>query len=89
MVNSPHAALYNRAAPAAQRSTLLSLDSLIGYVGCFIGSVGLGFVAEQRSIPLAWTLAGLILLGSALIYLRLNSTSEVSNRVAVPVFEND
>lgn len=76
VVNSPHATLLNRQIPARHRSSMLSVDSLLGYVGGLISSVTLGFVAERVGIGFAWGAAGAVLLLSALLYLRIDAREQ-------------
>jgi MFS transporter, DHA1 family, quinolone resistance protein len=70
---SPLQTLLNRVVPSGERAALLSVASLVTYVGFFAGSVGLGALAEQVSVAAAWGLAGAVLLGSTGFYLRLAS----------------
>ena len=60
---SPIAALFNGAVPGNRRSVMLSVRSLAGFAGAFLGSAILGWVAEVSSIQAAWTVAG----GSAIL----------------------
>ncbi len=78
VVNSPHSALLNQEIPAAQRSAMLSLESLVGYLGAMVGSVGLGFVAEQSSIGAAWIIGGAILMVSLGLYLQVDASQRVN-----------
>jgi MFS family permease len=73
IVNSPHSALMNREIPAAQRSSMLSIESLVGYVGAIVGSMGLGYVAEQASISTAWIISGTVLVVSLGLYLQVET----------------
>lgn len=61
IVNSPHATLMNQEISAKQRSSMLSIESFVAYLGSIVGSAGLGYVAERSSIGLAWTVGGAIL----------------------------
>ncbi len=72
VVNSPHGTLLNREIPAEQRSSMLSIASLAGYVGAMMGGVGLGYVAEQVSISTAWIISGLVLVVSLGLYWRVD-----------------
>jgi predicted MFS family arabinose efflux permease len=72
VLNSPHSTLLNAAIPAARRSSMLSVESLTGYLGSMIGSIGLGYVAQQRSVSAAWIVAGVGLVVSLLFYLRID-----------------
>lgn len=74
---SPHSVLFNEEASKEQRSTLLSLESLLRYLGFFAGSVLLGFIAEVASIPMAWMIAGGVMTASLLAYLPIDSARAV------------
>ena len=54
-----------------QRSTLLSLKSLIQQLGAALGLVGAGAVAEVYSTPVAWIACAMLLLIAALLSLVL------------------
>lgn len=75
-VNSTHALLLNEEIPSHRRSSMLSIESLVHYLGGFIGNAGLGFVAQRTSIPFAWGLAGGVLLVSWVLYLRIDAVRE-------------
>ena len=79
-VNSTHALLLNEEIPSHRRSSMLSIESLTHYVGGFIGSAGLGFVAQRTSIGTAWGIAGTVLLVSWVLYLRVDSVREERRR---------
>lgn len=72
--SSPHAALYNREVPGDRRSVMLSVLSLAGFAGAFVGSVVLGPVAEAASVASVWLVAGGCVAVAALLYVRLDST---------------
>ncbi len=75
-VTSTHMLLLNEEIPSHRRSAMLSIESLVSYAGGFVGSAGLGFVAERTSIPVAWGLAGGLLLVSWVLYQRVDSVRE-------------
>ena len=75
-VTSTHALLLNEQIPSHRRSSMLSIESLVSYIGSFIGSAGLGFVAQHTSIGTAWLLAGGLLLVSWILYHRIDSIRE-------------
>jgi len=79
-VNSTHALLLNEEIPSHRRSSMLSIESLVHYVGSFIGSAGLGFVAQHTSIGTSWGLAGGLLLVSWVLYHRIDSVREERRR---------
>ncbi|HKJ26837.1 MAG TPA: MFS transporter [Anaerolineales bacterium] len=69
--NSPYNTLLNEQIPSGQRSSMLSIASLASYVGGTLGGLLLGFVAEYASIPVAWLIAGGVLVLSLMLYLRI------------------
>ncbi len=71
MINSPHETLVNREIPSARRSTMLSVQSLVSYIGGFLGSILIGWISESWSISLAWIVAGGLSMVSLLFYLRV------------------
>ena len=56
----PRRAILNDAVPAEVRATMLSVDSLVMYIG-FGGIVGLSFLAQARGIQAAWKLAASVI----------------------------
>jgi len=72
VIDSPHNTLLNGEIPSEQRSSMLSISSLAGYIGAMIGSAGLGYVAEHASISVAWMIAGLVLVGSLVLYWKVD-----------------
>jgi MFS family permease len=87
IINSPHSTLLNREIPAAQRSSMLSIESLAGYLGCIAGSVGLGYVAEQVSISAAWIISGMVLVVSLGLYLQVEARQRKNNGQKTLVLE--
>ena len=79
-VTSTHALLLNEEIPAGRRSSMLSIESLVSYAGGFVGSAGLGLIAEHSSISIAWGLAGGLLLVSWVLYQRIDSVREERQR---------
>jgi len=71
-------AFLNRQIPSAQRATVLSLDALFGDGGASVGQLGLGWLSRAASIPLAWTVSGLLLLAAPPLY----RTAAVAEREA-------
>jgi DHA1 family quinolone resistance protein-like MFS transporter len=87
IINSPHSTLLNREIPAAQRSSMLSIESLAGYLGCIVGSVGLGYMAEHVSISAAWIVSGVVLVVSLGLYLQVEAGRRENNDQKSLVFE--
>jgi predicted MFS family arabinose efflux permease len=73
VINSPHNTLLNGEIPSKQRSAMLSIASLAGYLGAVVGGVGLGYVADHISISAAWIIGGLGLVVSLGLYLAVDA----------------
>lgn len=92
VTNSPHATLVNEQIPSARRSSMLSVQSLATYIGAFVGSTGLGYVAQQTSISVAWVVAGATAMVSLLLYLavdRRNRSKEQTYTDADQILETN
>ena len=48
----------NSRIPSERRATIISLDALFGDGGSTVGQVGLGWVSQEVSIPVAWLVGG-------------------------------
>ena len=72
ILDSPHNTLLNAEIPSEQRSSMLSISSLAGYIGAMIGSVGLGYIAKQTSISTTWMISGLVLVASLALYWKVD-----------------
>lgn len=70
--SSPHATLFNREVPGSRRSVMLSVQSLVNFVGSFVGSVVLGPLAQATSISLALLLCAGLLGLSVALYLAID-----------------
>ncbi|MGR3490597.1 MAG: MFS transporter, partial [Shimia sp.] len=66
VTETPASALLHRAVGDHQRSTMLSLRSLMQQLGGALGMVAVGAMADMYSTPVAWT-AGAVFLGLAVI----------------------
>jgi MFS family permease len=71
ILNSPVNTLVNQEIPASHRSSMLSIFSLASYAGGFLGSAGLGYLAERASIPLVWIVAGSLLVVSLFLFVQI------------------
>ena len=58
----------NARIPSAQRATIISLDALFGDAGSTAGQVGLGWVSQAFSIPLAWLIGGAVQAGGVPLF---------------------
>jgi predicted MFS family arabinose efflux permease len=85
VINSPHQTLLNGEIPSKQRSAMLSIASLAGYLGATAGGVGLGYVADHVSISGAWIIGGLVLVVSLGLYLRVDARQR---KAQVPLSES-
>lgn len=83
MESSPQATLVNMQISAERRSTMLSVQSLASYLGAFVGSAGLGWIAERSSIAVAWRGAAVILMLSCLLYILIDR--RLTNEKAQPI----
>lgn len=86
LASSPEETLFNQAVPGSVRSTLLSFRSLFLQTGGAIGSLVLGFVAEHRSIRLAWQIGGVAFALSALLFV---STARSERAAPSPTVAGD
>ncbi len=57
---------------AEKRSTMLSIQSMISYLGIAIGSVVLGAIADATSIGTAWAVGGCVLIALLLPYVKID-----------------
>lgn len=72
VASSPLGKIQNDEIPAARRSSMLSVRSLVSYTGFFVGSMLLGVIADRASIGAAWVVAGALLLASTPLYMRID-----------------
>jgi MFS family permease len=66
--NVPHDALFNAAVPPERRSVMLSINSLVMFLGVAIGSASLGVLASRFDPRLALGVAALFTLVTAVAY---------------------
>ncbi len=69
---SPYQTLLNREIPAAQRSSMLSISSLVFFLGTTFGTVTLGFLIQRFSFFTAWTSAGALIALTFGLYLAVD-----------------
>jgi len=67
--------------PTSERATLVSFDSLVGGVGSVGGQTGLGYLSQERSIPLGFVVGGLTTILSIPIFGRLRALNEPADRI--------
>ena len=68
LTSSPHMTLLNEQLPKERRSTLLSFESIFLQVGALVGSLIMGYIAQNLSISIAWIVGAGILAFSCLLY---------------------
>jgi MFS family permease len=79
--------------PSSERATLVSFDSLIGSLGSVGGQSGLGYLSQERSVPVGFVVGGLATILTLPIFARLRGlkepadliTEEAPEREAAPV----
>jgi MFS family permease len=62
--------------PTSERATLVSFDSLVGSLGSVGGQTGLGYLSQERSIPVGFVVGGLATILALPIFGRLRSLKE-------------
>ncbi len=72
--NPALATLFHLEASADRRSVMLSLQSMAGFSGGFVGSLALGWIAQHSSIGVAWGVAAVLASASVFLLLRLDRT---------------
>ena len=72
VLDSPHATLVNNEIPSKRRSAMLSVQSFASYIGSMVGSIGLGYLAQQSSVRSAWVVAAVILMLSLFLYVKID-----------------
>ena len=75
--------------PTSERATLVSFDSLVGSLGSVGGQPGLGYLAQERSIPSGFVVGGLATLLVLPIYSRLRALGEPADRITSPAPEGE
>jgi MFS family permease len=67
--------------PTSERATLVSFDSLVGSLGSVGGQTGLGYLSQERSIPVGFVLGGLATILAVPIFGRLRALNEPADRI--------
>jgi predicted MFS family arabinose efflux permease len=75
--------------PTSERATLVSFDSLVGSLGSVGGQTGLGYLSQERSIPLGFVVGGLATLLALPIFGRLRALDEPADRITAEVPEHE
>jgi MFS family permease len=71
----------HRSIPTSERATLVSFDSLMGSLGSVGGQTGLGFLSQERSIPVGFVVGGLATVLAMPIFGRLRALDEAADRI--------
>jgi MFS family permease len=67
--------------PTSERATLVSFDSLVGSLGSVGGQTGLGYLSQERSIPVGFVVGGLATVLALPIFGRLRALDEPADRI--------
>jgi MFS family permease len=67
--------------PPSERATLVSFDSLVGSVGSVGGQTGLGYLSQERSVPVGFVVGGLATILALPIFGRLRALNEPADRI--------
>src|SRR5437773_10078593 len=67
--------------PTSERATLVSFDSLMGSLGSVGGQTGLGFLPQERSIPVGFVVGGLTTLLALPLFGRLRALDEPADKI--------
>jgi MFS family permease len=75
--------------PSSERATLVSFDSLMGSLGSVGGQTGLGYLSQERSIPVGFVVGGLATILALPLFGRLRSLHEPADRITAEVPERE
>ena len=75
--------------PTSERATLVSFDSLVGSLGSVGGQTGLGFLSQERSIPVGFVVGGLATVLALPIFARLRAMNEPADRIEADAAERE
>jgi MFS family permease len=78
-------AYLHHSIPTSERATLVSFDSLMGSLGSVGGQTGLGFLSQERSIPVGFVVGGLATILALPIFGRLRALGEPADRITPEV----
>jgi MFS family permease len=71
----------HKSIPTSERATLVSFDSLMGSLGSVGGQTGLGFLSQERSIPVGFVVGGLTTILALPLFGRLRALDEPADRI--------
>ncbi|MDP9343550.1 MAG: MFS transporter [Actinomycetota bacterium] len=75
--------------PTSERATLVSFDSLVGSLGSVGGQTGLGFLSQERSVPVGFVVGGLFTFLALPIFGRLRALNEPVDRITAAAPERE
>ena len=75
--------------PTSERATLVSFDALMGSLGSVGGQTGLGYLSQERSIPVGFVVGGLATFLALPIFGRLRSLDEAADVITQDAPEKD
>jgi MFS family permease len=75
--------------PTSERATLVSFDALLGSLGAVGGQTGLGYLSQERSIPVGFVVGGLATILAIPIFGRLRSLDEPADRITLDAPERE
>jgi len=75
--------------PTSERATLVSFDSLMGSLGSVGGQTGLGYLSQERSVPVGFVVGGLATILALPIFGRLRSLNEPADRITAEAPERE
>jgi MFS family permease len=74
--------------PTSERATLVSFDSLVGSLGSVGGQTGLGYLSQERSIPVGFVVGGLATILALPIFGRLRALNEPADYITAEAPES-
>ncbi|MGH2791033.1 MAG: MFS transporter [Actinomycetota bacterium] len=75
--------------PTSERATLVSFDSLLGSLGSVGGQTGLGYLSQERSIPVGFVVGGAATILTLPIFARLRALNEPADRITAEAPESN
>jgi MFS family permease len=79
----------HKSIPTSERATLVSFDSLMGSLGSVGGQTGLGYLSQERSIPVGFVVGGLATILALPIFGKLRALNEPADRITAEAPERD
>jgi MFS family permease len=75
--------------PTSERATLVSFDSLVGSLGSIGGQTGLGYLSQERSVPVGFVVGGLATILVLPIFGRLRALNEPADKITIEAPERE